>query len=250
MLVIAHRGSNRKAPENSLQAFRTSIDEGAKRLELDLWLSKDKQIYVCHDDNTARTTSKRIKISQSTEDQLCDVYLENGETLPRLEQVLPYLQKVELNLELKGNNLELADVLAAKIMSVPSREKIILSSFEVPMLERLQAVCPKIKRAFLWEKNSSDYLSVDYDRIKDGIKSANTHIFHPDARYFDKKMSDFARFENLEVYTWAPLREEEMSQNCKLWQNLLDYGVDGHCTNYPLELAAFLRDKKISGARV
>jgi glycerophosphoryl diester phosphodiesterase len=243
MIVISHRGSNRKAPENSMQAFELSIDEGATRIELDLWLSKDNNIFICHDDNTSRTTSHKLRISESTTDQLEKVRLENGEPLPSLDMVLTLLPKVELNLELKGKDLNLVDAVSNKISSLPNLDKIILSSFNVEILEKLNQDCPNIRRAYLWEPDLKDKLSINLGRIKEGLKRANTHIFHPEASSYNKKLAEFSTFEDLEVYTWAFLREKETINNLNLWQKLIDLEVDGHCTNYPLEFSKYLRDK-------
>lgn len=249
MLVIAHRGSNRKAPENSMEAFEISVEEGAKRIELDLHLSRDEQVYVCHDDSTARTTSKKgLKISNATQNDLNDVRLSNGETLPTLEKTFALLDRVELNLELKGENLNLADVVAKKIklLDKSAIEKLILSSFNVGMLERLSERCPEVKRAYLWEPELKDRLAIDKNRIIDGLKRSSTHIFHPHAEYFTKELSNFSKFNDLEVYTWAPLRCEEINKNSQLWETLYALDVDGHCTNFPLELGQFLREKEMS----
>lgn len=245
MIVISHRGSNRKAPENSMEAFELSIDEGATRIELDLWLSKDEKVFICHDDNTSRTTSHNLKISENTSELLRTVQLENGEVLPTLEAALSLLPRVELNLELKGENIKLAEVTARQIKSNKHVDKIILSSFNVGLLERLKTVCPEVKRALLWEPRIADKFSINYERIKEGLTRASTHIFHPEARMFNKKMAEFCAIQDLEVYTWASLRDEEILNNFELWKNLLTLGVDGHCTNHPLELACFLRDRSL-----
>ena len=63
MLVIAHRGNNREAPENSREAFQKSVSCGAHRIELDLQWTRDQKIVVFHDDNLKSLTGKKQKIS-------------------------------------------------------------------------------------------------------------------------------------------------------------------------------------------
>jgi len=49
-LVIAHRGSTIKFPENTILAFKESLNtDGANSLEVDLSLTKDKKIVLWHD---------------------------------------------------------------------------------------------------------------------------------------------------------------------------------------------------------
>ena len=47
-LVIAHRGASWDEPENTLQAFRRSIDVGADYVELDVHATKDGSLVVVH----------------------------------------------------------------------------------------------------------------------------------------------------------------------------------------------------------
>ncbi|OEH76361.1 glycerophosphodiester phosphodiesterase family protein [Cyclospora cayetanensis] len=63
-VCIAHRGGQAEAPENTLSAFKYSIEEcGCEMIELDVWVSKDKQLVVVHDDNLSRVcgTDTRVK---------------------------------------------------------------------------------------------------------------------------------------------------------------------------------------------
>lgn len=44
-----HRGARGLLPENSIPAFKKALDLGVKTLELDVVISKDKQVVVSHD---------------------------------------------------------------------------------------------------------------------------------------------------------------------------------------------------------
>ena len=48
-LVWAHRGASAYAPENTLPALRLAAEMHADGVELDVYLTKDNQIVVCHD---------------------------------------------------------------------------------------------------------------------------------------------------------------------------------------------------------
>ena len=49
VLVVAHRGDWRNAPENSLQAYRNCIDMGVDMIEIDIHKTQDNQFIVMHD---------------------------------------------------------------------------------------------------------------------------------------------------------------------------------------------------------
>lgn len=60
---VAHRGESYDAPENTLAAFRLAWERDVSTIELDVHLTKDGQLIVCHDPNTKKTTGvdKAIK---------------------------------------------------------------------------------------------------------------------------------------------------------------------------------------------
>ena len=53
---IAHRGVAQKAPENTEGAFQAAVDAGYEGIELDIRLSKDGEVVVCHDSHFSRLT--------------------------------------------------------------------------------------------------------------------------------------------------------------------------------------------------
>ena len=56
-LVFGHRGGSRLAPENTMAAFDRAVAEGVDGLELDVRLSKDGGVMVCHDARVDRTSN-------------------------------------------------------------------------------------------------------------------------------------------------------------------------------------------------
>ena len=47
--IVAHRGANREAPENTLPAFRRAIEMGVQGIELDVQYTRDNVPVVRHD---------------------------------------------------------------------------------------------------------------------------------------------------------------------------------------------------------
>ena len=78
VLVVAHRGDWRNAPENSLQAFQNCIDMGVDMIELDLHMSKDSVLFLIHDNTLNRTTNGHGKVSDYTAAQLKQLRLRAG----------------------------------------------------------------------------------------------------------------------------------------------------------------------------
>src|SRR3954451_8960614 len=124
-LLIAHRGESHLAPENTLAAFRLawSLDDNA--IEVDVQLTADGQVVVCHDDDTSRTTGGRTKLTirDSTADELrtLDVGAWKdpkyaGERIPLLAEVLAGMPRGKRAfIELKADDLKLVPA-AIKVM--------------------------------------------------------------------------------------------------------------------------------------
>ena len=53
---FCHRGVAQAAPENTLGAFQAAVDAGYEGIELDIHLSKDGEVIVCHDHHFTRLT--------------------------------------------------------------------------------------------------------------------------------------------------------------------------------------------------
>lgn len=64
IIVVAHRGGADLGPENTLECIGKGIAAGADWIEIDIHLSADGKIVVCHDASVDRTTNGKGWISQ------------------------------------------------------------------------------------------------------------------------------------------------------------------------------------------
>lgn len=121
ILVAAHRGDWRSAPENSVQALQNCIAKGFDLMELDVKLSKDSVLVVMHDNTLDRSTNGKGKPSDYTLAELKKFKLKNGlgrvteHQIPTLaEMMLIAKGKILINVD-KGNNYlrEVFEVLSA-----------------------------------------------------------------------------------------------------------------------------------------
>lgn len=107
VLVTAHRGDWRNAPENSLRAFQYAVAMGVDMVELDLKKTKDNAIVIMHDETINRTTNGNGKPADYTLQELKNFRLKNGlgratnNTIPTLKEVMLALKSsaVKVNLD-------------------------------------------------------------------------------------------------------------------------------------------------------
>lgn len=94
VMVFAHRGDWRYAPENSLKAFENCINVGFDGIELDLQMTKDSVLVVIHDESLERTTTGRGKVSNYTLQELRRFHLKtptgyvSNQKIPTFDEVL------------------------------------------------------------------------------------------------------------------------------------------------------------------
>lgn len=106
IIVVAHRGDWRNAPENSIQAIKNSIEMGVDMVEIDVRKTKDNHLVVIHDKTLNRTTTGKGLVSEWTLDSLKTLYLKNGvghpskHKIPTLkEALLEAKDKILINLD-------------------------------------------------------------------------------------------------------------------------------------------------------
>lgn len=78
ILVAAHRGYWRGAPENSLPSFQQAIDRKIDMIELDVMRTSDGQLVLMHDTTVDRTTNGTGSVASKTLAQIKALRLKQG----------------------------------------------------------------------------------------------------------------------------------------------------------------------------
>ena len=152
MKVIAHRGGASLGAENTLGCIRKGILTGADAIEVDVHLSADGELVVCHDETLDRTTDGQGRIEELTFDQIRSVSIkggEPGEKVPTLEEVVREVKdKCILLLEVKKSREGQYPGIEDKIVDLLVREgmmgQVVLQSFNDGVLERFHALAPEL----------------------------------------------------------------------------------------------------------
>lgn len=132
---VAHRGyHNSNDIENGLNAFRNAVDNNLA-FELDVHLTKDKELVVCHDSTLKRVTGKEGIIEELTLEEIKNDYtLNDGEKIPTLKEVFDLVQeKVPIVLEIKSyknNNGEICKKLKEELKCIKDEKSILIIAFD------------------------------------------------------------------------------------------------------------------------
>lgn len=224
-LVIAHRGSSSRAPENTIPAFDLALAERASGLEFDLRRTLDDELVAVHDEEVARTISLRGRpcsgrVSEWLARDLCLCTATGGDRRgpghgpPRLEEIVSrYSARSILFAHLKdaGGDGCIEDKIARAIPRGPHR---IISS-QTGVLREVKRRAPHLRAVLLVEEERS---LARLDPTIDGLS--------PRFELVDAMTVRLARRHGLEV---LPHTVNDMAE----LERLLEVGVDGVITDDP-----------------
>lgn len=161
MEIIGHRGGASLGPENTLACYQSGIKAGADMIEIDIHLTKDRQIVICHDQTLDRTTNGEGKIRDLTLDEIRQYRIVDAdgnlttEKIPTLDEVFDLLLKTraggnpcKLLIEIKRTNniyQGIEELLLQKINSYQAKDWVIVQSFNDFALEKIHQLDPTIR---------------------------------------------------------------------------------------------------------
>lgn len=250
MLVIAHRGNNKEALENSFTAYELAVSCGAKRIELDVQLTRDGHAVINHDNSLIHTTGKALLCSQLDRKDFKSFTLKNGEHVPFLDEVVErFLPRIELNIEIKGNEAASANATARVLRGNVHRDRVIISSFCPEPLKFVRDHASDLKRACLVGDDEISWPYFSHMAPLNFMQDVNASILHPRFDSVSESMMDQARARNWQVFTWATMVGEDGNPE-RVWTTLQSLGVDGHCTNYPREMIQWIQENHAHEQRI
>jgi glycerophosphoryl diester phosphodiesterase len=154
-LVLGHRGSPARAPENTLLGFRLAAEEGADGVELDVQPAADGTPVVIHDPTLDRTTDRSGTVAALGLEEI-ERARAGGEPVPRLEAAARWAAEsgAWLNVEIKSPGAEAASIAAIEAAGVLGRT--FFSSFLPDVVARVAELAPHATRFLLTERWDDD----------------------------------------------------------------------------------------------
>jgi Glycerophosphoryl diester phosphodiesterase len=162
MKIWAHRGCSSRFPENTLAAFEAaSRIKGITGIELDIQLTADGEMVVCHDEMVSRTTNGTGEIRSFSLKELKElqITMPNGTytSLPTIQEVLDLLESklksgLSLNIELKTSVIRYESMEQKILDEIKFRglnDSIVYSSFWSDSVQMIKQINPKAKTGML-----------------------------------------------------------------------------------------------------
>lgn len=253
--IIAHRGANKKAPQNTVPAFVTAVNEGADGFETDVHLSKDGVPVICHNYTIDATSDGKGEITSFTLEELKkfdfgSYFSEEfkGTPLPTLDEFLEIATGSNceiINIELKcpkdSNIGRLVRETLKSVKKFGCLDRVIISSFSPDVLRTVKEVDARCKTAFLYPiSHPSVCRFILFPFFM--VKKIGADIIHPASIAVNKKIVDIAHSLGMQVNVWTVNERKAI-------EKLLDMGVDGLITDRPLETREMVNEYEMKKAR-
>lgn len=234
MQITAHRGDSKEAPENTLPAIQSAIDSFADYAEIDVQLTADGVVVLCHDSTLYRTGGARVRIADLTYGELLaydvggwfsEEYI--GTSISTLEEVLILSKgKINLNIELKriSKQQELVDKVVELINEYEFERQCVITSMSYEALKMVKEADSTIKTGYI--------MSLAYGNF---YENSNIDFFSMKASIVTEDIVKKAHTLGKEVHVWTVNSKNEVTRLSAL-------GVDNIITDVPVYVQTVLYD--------
>ncbi|MES2461886.1 MAG: glycerophosphodiester phosphodiesterase [Armatimonadota bacterium] len=236
--IIAHRGASYDAPENTLASVRLGYEQKADAVEIDIYLSKDGQIVVLHDNNTKRTTGVDKKVVDQNLEELRQQDAGRwkgdrfaGEKLPTLDEVIAAVPNGKrLVIEVKCGPEVIPALRQSLTLSRKPVNQFLIIAFSQPTLKEIKKALPRIEMYWLTafrkepetgvvSPSAEQLISKAKDAGIEGVNLASNGVI--DAAFVQK-----IKAAGLKCYAWTIDSPDDA-------RRLIAAGIDGITTNRP-----------------
>ena len=239
---ISHRGESIDAPENSLPAFKLSMERHTDGMECDVHLTSDGVVVVAHDPTTARMGDKNLTIAETKFEDLVKVNISGAnETYPDehihpLADTFAYLgEGREFYIELKPGCPALVPAVK-KILAENglTPKQVVIISFDRELITLTKQQMPEFRALWLTglpmdmtaEKLLEELKSMNADGVDSGV---NEKVLTAE---FVRKLHDAGMF----VAVWTVDHPGQAKR-------LIEMGVDSITSNRAAKLRDMLAGK-------
>jgi glycerophosphoryl diester phosphodiesterase len=235
IIVIAHRGANRFAPENTLPAFKKAIELGCDYVELDVRRTKDGALVLMHDRTVDGKTNGHGAVEDLTLDEIraLDAGIKRGQEwagtkVPTFDEALAVCNgRIKVYVDNKAGPVD--EVLAAIEKHKMLRQVVIYGG-----AEELREFKKRRPRVWIMPGHPGSV-----EKINEMAKDLKPETMDGNLRSWTKEQVNAAHAVGVQV--WVDNLGE--NDNEAGFQKALDMGVDAIQTDHPDLLISFLRVK-------
>ena len=236
--ILAHRGANGFAPENTIPALAEAARRGADGVEFDVQMTADGELVICHDTTVDRVSDGSGAIADQTLVQLRTLDIGSwfdpafaGTRIPTLKEALLCVAGMEqINIELKrpepARRAELVKKTLHTVEELGLSDKVLYSSFDLSVLDEIKRRSPESRCGILYSFRTSDVIRLRWFRTWTVAKRHHLDALNPCFNYcLSPGYRRRCHRHGLEIYVWGIPSARAM----KWYRNL---SVDGIITDH------------------
>lgn len=244
-LILAHRGANKVAPQNTLPAFRKAVEFSADGIETDVHLTKDGEIVICHNYTVDDTSNGKGLIGDMTFAELRSLdfgsYFSGefkGVTLPTLSELIEVVKNMTLiNIEIKApkKKNDLVKKVLDEVYKFGIEKNTIISCFDPKCIRESKELAPEVKTGLLYETGDLGTEIMNFG-VSAYCKQLNADAAHPQHILLTEEIVKDLHSNNLAVNPWT-VNDYEDIKKYTAW------GCDSLITNVPDYCRKVLEEK-------
>lgn len=259
MDIYGHRGARGNLPENTIASFIYAIEHGVKGIELDLVVTKEKQLLVSHEPYMACHLCLQPNGNPIVNQEQYNIYemlyedillfdcgslkqdaftnQKNAQhskplfkdilkaTMPLVKQGFTYLIEIKSDRKWYGtfqpDISEYCDLIINEVQVLKSSPNVdlIIQSFDPAILNRLHKLDEELKLGFLIEEK----LEIDKQLSR---LNFIPYCFNPEYTLVDQNIVNIVHEKEMKIFCWTV-------NNLASASTLTQYGVDSIITDYP-----------------
>lgn len=217
-LLFGHRGSPRRALENTLASFDEAESEGADGIEFDVRLTQDGEAVVFHDADLVRG-DRRVALAGLTIAEALAIDLRKGDLagrMPTLRDVfLRYGGSLRYLVEIKSGpspRLSLLEHRTTRLLeSFALLGKSWVLSFSPDVLRRVAEICPSARTVLVYDGSAFRPQGRFWPDLPRGCRG-----IAPEAGLSSEPLFDAARREGLSSHVWS-VNDPDLAARLGAW---------------------------------
>ena len=205
-LILGHRGSPKRFPENTLASFEETLRAGADGFETDLRLLFDRTAVLYHDDELREDEIETLTFTQCAE---------RGAMVERLSDLSRFAGRAMMVLEVKRARWE--ETLIEHVQDWPNA---VIASFD-------HSVVTELRRRDVTLPLGITFHGYIVDVAAYAARLGATWVF-PQYQFVRPEMVEELHDHGIKVMPWTVNRKHD-------WEQLRELGCDGVITDLPAE---------------
>lgn len=207
--MVAHRGLSSEAPGNTVKAFELAGQKGFWGCETDIYLTKDNEFIICHDDDFKETCGVKKKPSEMTLSEIKELKIKTGSNyewyrnddtatkIPTLEEYLnvckqynmtPFIEIKEHAYSNSDTSKQVTELLYKKVKDIMENRRVVFISMDFDKIQQMREV--------LDEKNDQnmEVQHVVYTAYTNMIDTYKTLKINLDSSFTGISVEDIQKF--------------------------------------------------------